>query len=109
MALEAKDLIGPITNAVKPVLGKYWSDVREYAVSEGEKMAKTLATITALHVSKKINDQQAQVLLDMQKHSMQVVLLANEGIGAAAAQSAINAGLGAVKDVVNKAIGFALL
>jgi len=40
---------------------------------------------------------------------MQAVLLAVEGIGLIAAQNVINAALGAVKEAVNKAIGFALL
>lgn len=109
MALDAKDLLGPILSAIKPVLNKYWGDVKDYAQAEAEKMAKTLATITELRIANKIDDQQAQALLDMQKHSMQAVLLAVEGIGLIAAQNAINAALAAVKDVVNKAIGFALL
>jgi hypothetical protein len=109
MALDAKDLLGPMLNAVKPVLSKYWGDVKDFAETEAEKMAKTLATITELRVANKINDQQAQALLDMQRHSMQAVFLAVEGIGLIAAQNAINAALGAVKDMVNKAIGFALL
>ena len=109
MALNAKDLLGPILKAIRPILNKYWGDVKDYAETEAEKMAKTLATITELRVANKINDQQAQALLDMQKHAMQAVLLAVEGIGLVAAQNAINAALGAVKDVVNKAIGFALL
>jgi hypothetical protein len=109
MALDAKDLLGPMLNAIKPVLSKYWGDVKDFAETEAEKMAKTLATITELRVAGKINDQQAQALLDMQKHSMQAVFLAVEGIGLIAAQNAINAALGAVKDMVNKAIGFALL
>jgi len=109
MTLDAKHLLGPILSAIKPVLSKYWGDVKDYAETEAEKMAKTLATITELRVANKINDQQAQALLDMQKHAMQVVFLAVEGIGLIAAQNAINAALGAVKDVVNKAIGFALL
>lgn len=109
MALDPKDLVGAIVSAVKPVLNKYWGEVRDYAEAEAEKMAKTLATITALRTANKIDDQQAQALLEMQKHSMQAVLLAVEGIGLIAAQNAVNAALGAVKDTVNRAIGFVLL
>jgi hypothetical protein len=109
MALDARDLLGPMLSAIRPVLSKYWGDVKDFAETEAEKMAKTLATIAELRVADKINDQQAQALLDMQKHSMQAVFLAVEGIGLIAAQNAINAALGAVKDMVNKAIGFALL
>jgi hypothetical protein len=109
MALDVKDLLGPMLNAIKPVLNKYWSDVKDYAETEVEKMSNTLSNITELYVAEKIDEQQAQALLDMQKHAMQAVLLAVEGIGLIAAQNAINAALGAVKDSVNKAIGFPLL
>jgi hypothetical protein len=109
MALEARDLAGPILEAIKPVLKKHWEVVKDYAETEAEKMAKTLATITALRLAGKIDEQQAQALLELQKHSMQAVFLAIEGIGLIAAQNAINAALGAVKGMVNGAIGFGLL
>ncbi len=109
MALDAQALGGAMLEAMKPVLTKYWGEVRDYAETEAGKMAATLANITTLRVTNKISDEQAQALLEMQKHSMQAVLLAIEGIGLIAAQNAINAGLGAVKTVVNKAIGFPLL
>lgn len=109
MALNAGDLAGSMFGAMKPVLDRYWSDVKDYAETEAEKMAATIAKITELRLAGTINDQQAAALLEMQKHSFQAVLLAVEGIGLIAAQSAINAALGAVKDVVNKAIGFPLL
>jgi hypothetical protein len=109
MALDANALVGAIIGAVKPVLNKYWGEVRDYAETEAAKMAATLANITALRVADKIDDQEAEALLEMQKHSMQAVFLAVEGIGLLAAQNAVNAALGAVKDTVNKAIGFALL
>jgi hypothetical protein len=109
MALDTKDLVGPILNAIKPIVGKEWGVVEDYAKTEGDKMAQTLAKIAELYAAKKINEQQAQALLDMQKQSMQAVLLTIEGIGLITAQNSINAALGAVKGVVNKAIGFSLL
>jgi hypothetical protein len=109
MTLNANDLVGPMLSAINPVLSKYWGDVKDYAETESEKMASTLAKIAELKASNQIDEQQAEALLDMQKHAMQAVLLTVEGIGLIAAQNAINAGLGAIKDVVNKAIGFPLL
>lgn len=109
MALNAQDLVGPMLNAIKPVLQKYWGDVRDYAETETDKMAATLANIARLKAAGAINEHQAQALLEMQRQAMQAVLLAVEGIGLIAAQNAINAALGAVKDVVNGSIGFALL
>ncbi|MGA3244400.1 MAG: hypothetical protein ABSE41_07285 [Bacteroidota bacterium] len=105
MTLDVSILIG----AMKPILDKYWGDVKDYAESEAAKMAKTLETVVQLRVAGKIDDQQAQALVEMQKNAMQAVLLAIQGIGLIAAQKAINAALAAVKDIVNKAIGFPLL
>jgi hypothetical protein len=106
---SATDLINPFLAAVEPILKKSWGEVKDYADAEAAKMAKTLETIATLRASNKIDDDQAKALLDMQKHAMQSVLLAVEGIGLIAAQNAINAGLAAVKDVVNKALPFPLL
>ena len=44
-----------------------------------------------------------------EKQATQAVLLTIEGIGLITAQQAINAAIGAVREVVNKALGFALL
>ncbi len=109
MALSVDDLSKLMFNATKPVLKKYWAAVKDLAVTETQKMASTLASITELRIASKIDDQQSQALLEMQKHSMRAVLLAVEGIGLIAAQNAINAALAAVRDTVNKAIGFPLL
>ena len=109
MAVDTKNLVGPMLNAIEPIVGKEWGVVEDYAKTEGDKMAQTLAKIGELYTAKKINDLQAKALLDMQKQSMQAVLLTIEGIGLITAQNAINAALGAVQGVVNKAIGFSLL
>ncbi len=109
MSLSVNDLIGKIVSAIKPILAKYWNDVGDYAEGESAKMAQSLVTIANLKVAGKIDEQQAEALLDMQKHSMQAVLLAVEGIGLIAAQNAINAALDAVKDLVNPIMKFKFL
>jgi hypothetical protein len=45
----------------------------------------------------------------MQKNSALAVMLTVEGLGLLTVESAINAALGAVRDSVNTAVGFALL
>jgi len=109
MAFDIQSLVSPIIGAMKPILSKSWSEVSAYAQTEATKMAQTLDSIAELRLAGKIDDVQASALLDMQKHSMQAVLLCVEGIGLIAAQNAINAALDAVKDVVNGKLGFALL
>lgn len=109
MSLDIQDLVKAMLTAIEPVLTEHWKIAKDYAEIEADKMAKTLANITELRVAKKIDDEQAKALLDMQKHAMQAVLLAIAGIGLIMAQKAINAALSAVKDAVNKAIGLPLL
>jgi hypothetical protein len=48
--------------------------------------------------------EEAQVLLDMQKHATRAVLLASEGMSALAAEQAINAALDVAKATLNAAI-----
>jgi len=47
--------------------------------------------------------------LSIEKHATETALLTVEGLGIVAAESAINAALGAVTTLVNTAVGFALL
>ena len=109
MALKLDELVGAIVGAMRPVLKKHWKDAKDYAEAESRKMAQTLETIAKLRAAGKINQEQAEALLEMQKAAMRAVLLTVEGIGLIAAQNAINAGLGAVRDIVNGAVGFVLL
>jgi hypothetical protein len=109
MGIDVQTLASPMLNALKQVLDKYWGEVQDFAKTEALKMAQTLANIASLKAAGKINEAQAAALVDMQKQSMQAVLLAFEGIGLIAAQAAINAALAAVKDTVNKLLGFGLL
>jgi len=109
MALDLTALGDAIFNAVKPVLADEWNDVQSYAKTEATKLAATLAQIEQLSASGQISQEEAAALFDMQKHATRAVLLTIEGIGVITAQQAINAAIGAVRGVVNKALGFALL
>jgi hypothetical protein len=57
----------------------------------------------------RINSQQADLLLDMQKLASRNVLLTMEGLGLLAAEAAINAALDVVKKAVNTALGITLI
>jgi len=109
MALSIQGIAEAVLAAIKPVLAKSWNDVQDFAKTESTKLAQTLANIEQLKLSSQIDEDQARALLDMQKQAMQSVLLAVEGIGLVTAQSAINAGLGAIKGLVNGALGFPLI
>lgn len=95
--------------AAKGVFGEKWPGVRDYAEAEIEKLARTLAQIVVLKASGRINEAEASVLLEMQKNTARAVMLTLEGMSLLLVEAAINAALAVVKDVVNAALGFALL
>jgi cell fate (sporulation/competence/biofilm development) regulator YlbF (YheA/YmcA/DUF963 family) len=76
---------------------------------ESKKMLETVAEIQRMKIAGQITEEQARLLMDMQKHAMRAVMLATEIMGLAAAEQAINAAIGAVRDTINKAVGFILL
>ena len=84
-------------------------DIKSYAETESKKLAHTLILIEELYLSKKIDQDEVRLHLDIQRNSTRIVFLAIEGLGILAVEQAINAALAVIKDSVNKAIGFALL
>jgi hypothetical protein len=84
-------------------------DIEAYAKSEGVKMAQCLTTIMSLMAAGTISEDEAKLQLDIQKQAARAILLTVEGLGVLAVEAAINAALGAVKDVVNSALGFDLI
>ncbi|MDI6765423.1 MAG: hypothetical protein QME52_01120 [Bacteroidota bacterium] len=96
-------------DAVRDALDKKVPEIRDYAESEGKKLGECIITIEKMYIEGKISQEQAQLLLDIQKNAMRTVLLTVEGIGILAAEQAINAALNVVKDTVNTALGFTLI
>ena len=107
--LSAAAIASTMVGAAKASLGKSWKQVKDFAPSELKKLAETLVQIGKLSVLGRITPGEASVLLDMQKNTARTVLLTIQGMGLIAAEMAINAALGAVRGLVNGALGFALL
>lgn len=95
--------------ASKASLQNNWPKVKEYMTGEAQKIALTFAQIETLKQQGKITEAEAHVLLEMQENASRAVLLAVQGMGMIAVEEAINAALGAVSDIVNGALGFALI
>jgi hypothetical protein len=109
MALDVAGLAQAMLGAAKGKLKKQWPVIKEYAAAEARKTAETMALIERLRLASEISTKEARLLLEMQKNSAKAVLLSVEGLGLLAAESAINAAIGAVRTTVNKAVGFALI
>lgn len=101
--------IKTVVNAMLGVLHKTGPDIVAYANAEGNKFAQSIETITALTTSGAITQEEAALHLNLQRAASQTVLSSVEGITAIVAARAINAGLGAIAAIVNKAIGFDIL
>ena len=101
----AQQMFGAAFAAVKAKAPR----VSNFVKGECAKLAQTFATIEAEQAAGQIFEDQAQILLEMQKTSMRSVLTAAEGLGLLDAEAAINAALDIVRTAVNTALGFALL
>lgn len=103
------DLKAAISSAAGNALSGQPQVVVNYLKTEGEKLALTLAMIAAGVASGDIGKDEATLLLNQQKVAATSVLTAAQGMSIVTAQNAINAVLGAVKDMVNSKLGFPLL
>lgn len=109
MALDVEALAQAMLGAARAKLKKQWPVIKEYAAAEAKKTAETLALIEKLRLTGDISPTEARLLLEMQRNSAKSVLMTVEGLGLLAAESAINAAVGAVQTTVNKAVGFTLI
>ena len=74
-----------------------------------EKIAQTVVSIGEGIAAGTITQEQAPILLDMQKNASRAVLAAVEGMTLVAAEQAVNAAIGAVKTAINTFVGFPLV
>jgi hypothetical protein len=102
-------LVKSMVAAARGSLGQDWSKARAFAEPELDKLARSLIDIGRLAADGEITAEEASALLQIHKNTTRTVMLTVQGLGLLAVENAINAALGAVKDAVNGAIGFALL
>jgi hypothetical protein len=109
MSLDVGALATQMLGAALPILKKDAQDAQSFAEVEFNKIAQTIVSIQAMLAAGQINQQQAALLLDMQKSASRSVLLTLQGLALLAAEAAINAALNVVKGVVNAAVKFPLI
>ena len=107
--INASELLTNMLSAAEGVFDQKWPQVKDFAETEFEKLAKTLIQIEKLAITGQITEGEASVLLEMQKNTARAVMLAIEGMGLLLVEQAINAALQVVKDTINGALGFALI
>jgi hypothetical protein len=109
MALDVGTLASQMLGAALPILKKDAQDAEAFAKTEFTKIAQTIASIGEQVAAGQITPPQASLLLEMQTSASRNVLLTLKGLALLAAEEAINAALGAIKTVVNTAVGFGLI
>lgn len=103
------ELATSMVQAARGSLGKDWGKARGFAEPELSKLATSLQDIARMALSGEITELEARSLLEIHKNTTRTVLLSVKGLGLLAVENAINAALGAVKDVINGAVGVALV
>jgi hypothetical protein len=109
MAINVGELASKMAAAALGVLKDKGPAVKTFAEGEFAKLAQTIATIEQGRLLGTIKEDEAVLLLDMQKHATRTVLAAVEGMSLLVAEQAINAALDVVRVAVNTALKFALL
>ena len=107
--ITADNLGDKIFDASKSEFGAKFGLVKKYLKTESEKLAITLRMIIEGRATGEVTEEEAKILLNMQKLAAKAVLTAAEGMSLLAVESAINAALAVVKDFVNSKVGFPLL
>jgi hypothetical protein len=109
MSLNVDDIAQKMLGAAKGVVADKWPTTQKYLESETKMFAQRLASIEQMKLAGVISENRAKLHVEFQKEAWETVLLAVEGMTQLLVEQALNAALNVVKDIVNKAIGFALL
>lgn len=109
--LDISALVESMLAAAAGVLKNKGPAVATFAQTEFQKIAQTVASIAGqlASIPPEITQDQAVILLDMQENASLAVIASAEGMALIVAEQAINAALGAVKDVVNAFVHFPLI
>jgi hypothetical protein len=109
MALKSGNLVQTMVGAAEGAFTGCWHEVKSYTIPELEKIAATIVSIEANVAAKTYTQDVADLILRMQLRATQSVIVATTGLVLLQVERAMNKILGAIADVVNKAIGFPLI
>jgi len=104
MDLNFNQIASDMIDAMKAVVGDNIQDIRDLADDELEDFAKRSITLSKKVAEGIITPEQAKLILKIRKNALETVLLSIAGISILAAQEAINAAIGVLRGVINKAI-----
>jgi len=111
VALDTDALVESMVSAGETLSGSIWHDMETFAVPELKKIAVQIVAIeeAMLKTPPPFTQEGAQALLNMQVTATVGVIVAMTTLTMLSVQTAVNSMLAAVKNVVNKAVKFALI
>jgi hypothetical protein len=109
MALHVQTLASQMLVAALPLLKKDAQNAESFASMEFTKIAQTIVAIEGQLAAGEVDQQEAELLLEMQTTASRNVLLTLKGLALLAVEDAINAALDVIRTAVNTAVGFALI
>jgi len=109
MSLDIDTLAQTMLSAAQQVVGQQWPSVRAYFESETQMYAQRIASVAAMWADGLISESRAKDHLALQNQAWETTLLAVQGLSQLMVEASLNAALQAVRDMVNTAVGFALL
>lgn len=107
--INVPEMVKNMAEAASKVLKDKWPEAKTYAEMELKKLSETIVMVQEAKLAGEIEEEDARILLDMQKNAMRSIILTIEGLGIIAVEQAINAALNVVRDTVNTALGWSLL
>lgn len=93
----------------KNVAGDAWDEIRSFVKIEFKGLAKQIKEIGKAVARRELKELTAHVLLKMARNNLIATLAATTTLVFAAAEKIINAALNTIKELVNGALGFALI
>lgn len=107
--MDLEQLLGPMLEAASASGQSLWNRAKTFAIPELEDVAKRILAIEIGVQDGDFSEDAAKDLLALQLQSAVAVMEQMAELTIFEAQQIINAALGAIRDVVNGAVGFALL
>lgn len=107
--LNIQQLLNDMLAAFKTTVAGDWSSMHVAVQQELKTIAQSFVEIQKMQSAHQINQEQAKLMIAEEKDRTKAALLTLEGLSELTVQNGLNAALNAIKDTVNKAIGFTLL
>src|SRR3954466_13762869 len=109
VTLDFDSIFSQMLEAVKTSFGDKFPKIRDLATSSIKTLAQNIIDIEQMQLAGTITQEQASLMIGVQKDAFKIVLLSEEGLGLLAVEAALNAAIDVIRTTVNTAIGFALL